>query len=562
MKNTQTYIRINGMKHKCIAILLCVLLAVLPAGCKRQENEPQSTPTPTEIAMATASPVPLQGGEFSLPMPINPFTSETDTGTGVTPLTINTEEMRNICSLISEPLVRCDANNRIVPSLAEKWSVDETGLVWTFQLRKGVRWHDGTGTLSAQDVLYTYDQIRAMSDSCYYYSFLEEFVSGCEQIDELSVRVTMKSKGYMSLYAMLFPIIRAESANATTLIGTGPYKITNYTDSGSAQTLELSAYDSWWKQMPYITKIYGLSRESNAVALDSLEAGLLSMVPTDSVSAGKYRSAGEIAVLDVNTQDAEILLVNHQNSILKDVNVRKAIAMALDRSEIVSNVYMNRATLCDVPVPTDSFLYSAESKVYDYMPAMADNLLKEAGYEDRDGDGFLEKNGRKLKLTLLVNESTESSYRKSAAAVVEAQLTAVGFEIEVVTAKYALGDEQCEFMDKLHNKEFDLAMAGVNVPRNGNLSALIGTGGAKNFGGFSSANMDALLQNVKLAGDETALKEAHSALQQRFVEELPFIMLYFRLNSVIYFSDIKNVSDVRDTDPLRTVEKWYMQQAE
>ena len=241
---------------------------------------------------------------------------------------------------------------------------------------------------------------------------------------------------------------------------------------------------------------------------------------------------------------------------LQNADVRQAIAYAVNRSAIVSNVYMNHATVADVPVPPDSFLYDATTKVYDYNLDKAAALLKNAGYADTNGDGIVEKDGQKLHLRLLVNESTESTYRKNAAALLADQLKKAGIEVEVVTAKMSLGDANNEFAQKLTNGDFDMAMAGFSLEPGGNLAPYLMAGGSRNYGAISGYDKE--LAAVSNAADENSLKQAHFALQQKFVKELPFIMLYFRMNSIVYSANIQGVQDIRATDVFRTVSTWYI----
>lgn len=549
MKNTKRFTR-------TLSSLLAILLAagLLLSACSR-EAAPEADATPEQLLPTAApTPMPAAGGEIQIPIPRNPLQSEG--GAVTSPLSMNTEEMRNMYSLVYEPLLRCDTANTLTPALAEKWSCDESGRIWTLTLRNGVKWHSGDAALTVEDVLYTLGQIRILGTDSYY-SLTNQFVESANKLDDLTVQITMTQPGITALYALLFPVMCAGGNGDLAMNGTGPYRV----KAVGASYINLEANAAWWKQAPYITDIRCLSRESNAVALSSYEAGQLSVVPTDTASAGKYREAGVTNVLDVLSQDAEILLVNHSSSVLRNSAVRKAIAYAIDRSAIVSNVYMNRASITDVPVPPDSFLYSPASKVYDYNTSMALSLLAEAGYEDTDGDGLLENvnnPARKLTFRLLVNDSTESTYRKSAAQLIANQLLTIGVTVEVETEKLTVGDAQSPFITRLESGDFDLALAGFNLPRSGLLDPYLSIGGARNYGHYASTDMAACLLSVRVAADEKTLRDAHAALQAQFVSDLPFIVLYFRMTSIVYAAEIQGVADVRDTDIFRTVEKWYI----
>jgi len=550
MKSIKGFIK---FRHRIAACLLAFVL--LLSGCSNAGSAPlkeiELLPTPTP------SPQPAQGGTLEIPIPRNPLKSASGTDVQANPLLVNTEEMFNMYWLVYEPLLRCDGTNQLIPSLAEKWESDETGRVWTISLRKGVNWHMIDRTLTADDVLYTLEQIKDLgSDS--YYSAANDAIESAEKIDDHTLRITMNQPGTSSLYALIFPVICEQTVD-NTLIGTGPYRVKNSSDT----RIELIVNDQWWKQQPYIQNITCMAKENNEVALASLEAGQLNFVPTSVVSVGKYRDEGVTSVVDVMTQDAEMLLINHENAILSDTAVRKALVHALNRSALVSNVYMNRATICDVPIPTDSFLYSPSTKVYDYNVNTAAQYLQQAGWIDIDEDGVLERKTdatQELKLRLLVSESTENTYRKSAAALMQAQLAQVGIVLEIETAKLTIGTTDSDFAKKLQDGDFDLALAGFRLSENGDLTPYLKQDGSRNYGSYHNTIMENLLDKAVKAVGEKQMQDAYALVQEQFIQDVPFIMLYFRLNSVICSADINNLTDVREPDLMRTVDKWHIMQ--
>ncbi|OQB25155.1 MAG: Oligopeptide-binding protein AppA precursor [Firmicutes bacterium ADurb.Bin182] len=533
--------------------ILCVILALVfifaMSGCA--DPEPVSD-LAIVVPTAEPSPAPAEGGELRVPMPEN--------AAFYNPLSVNTEEMKLMYSLVFESLVRVDKENLIVPALAENWAADETGKVWTFNLRKNVLWHNSTSVFSSSDVEYTYQKLLAMGSDTYY-SYAAERISSVEAIDANTVKITMKEPGYASLYALTFPIMCAnvDMLSADFPIGTGPYFVSESNDS----RLVLSANKNWWRQGAYIPRIIFEARDDNETALASYQAGQLNFVPTSNLSSGKYREQGVSVVQDVMTQISEVMLINHQNGILQDIRVRKALAYALNRIDLVSNVYMNHAFLSDVPVAPDSFLYESKSKIYDYDLDAADALLNEAGWTDKDNDGIREKDNssKELTLTLLVNDSTESNARHEAAMLMQSQLALAGFEIEIVALPFKLGDEKSEYAQKLKSGDFDLALAGFNLSRDTDLSVFLKPGGKHNYGHYNNSAMAILADAVVHAADETAARDAASELQMRFVEDLPFINLYFRMNSIVYSAEIKGVQGVREPDIFANIEKWYINTA-
>ena len=543
IKNMKRFMKRNWVKLTAAALSLCV--ALLP-GCKKAGAEPAEE---SQIVLPTPEPEPqpVSGGELRLPMPANADIAD--------PYVVNTEEMLSLYSLIYEGLIRLDGVGKLTASLAETWTADTSGKVWTINLRTSARWHDSGRQLSAEDVKYSYDRLAAMEGGSYYSALLSR-VEKVDIIDSATVEITMKTKGISALYALTFPILPYTSTTLDLPEGTGPYRVSQ---AGSARIV-LEANDNWWRLRPYIDTITFLARDSNDTALASYEAGQLDMVPTSLVSAGRYREEGTTAVIDIMTQSAELILINSTCESLKDIKARQAIACALDRSEIISNVYMNRAQACDVPVAPDSWIYDNTSKIYDYNTARAMTLLNELGWADVDNDDKLELNGRNYDeffLTLLVNSSTDT-VRLQAAQMAADQLGALGITVEIVSAEYVLGDSECEYMQLLKAGSFDIAMVGFNLGRDADLSSLVNRDGANNYGRFTNAYLESLAESMNTAEDEASYMAASHEMQQAIAAELPFITLYFRQNSIVYSTDIQGLTDVREPDIFRTVSRFTL----
>jgi len=545
MKNTKRFTRTGRSRSLRTAALCLVFVCVFTvfAGCGAPvEEDTLAVPTPVP------EPAPASGGVLRLPMPVNPDLSD--------PLKVNTEELHMLFSLVFEGLIRCDEKNQLIPALAENWSSDESGKHWTFHLRRGVKWHGTDAVLSARDVKYTIDRIASMQES--YYSYVTDAVENVSIVDEYTLRITMKEAGLSQLYALIFPVMRS-GEDKELPSGTGPYRFANYNTRDDVVTL--TANESWWRQTVHISTVVFVSRASNDTALASYAAGQLNMVPTSSLNAGRYREEGVTTVLDIMTQQAEMILVNHADSILKDINVRKAIAYGIDRSELIANIYMYRAMPVDVPIAPDSWAYEGKSKIYDYNPAQAKTLLADAGWKDIDNDGILEnrlRGNQELKLTLLVNENTDVNARRDAANLIAEQLAELGIVITVETAAFSIADDDSDYLTRLQNGDFDLALAGFNLSRSGDIRPYIASDGEYNYGSFYDATLTGLTKALVNAVDEKSYRDAAGAMQLEFVNQLPCIMLYFRYNSIVYSNDIMGVGAIREPDIFRNVESWYM----
>lgn len=538
MKNIKRCIRMH--LKRAINLMLCLAALAGFVGCGVDLNG--TSPT-NALATDQDLPAAVSGGELRLPVSINADVTN--------PLLVKTEEVAAMFSLVYEQLLSCEQSGRLMPALAENWTSDDSGRVWTFNLRKSVRWQGTEHFLTASDVKYALDKLSALGDESYY-SFVFNYVESYEVVDESTIKITMKQPGLASLYALLFPILCSQTTNASP--GTGPYVFASVSD----EEIVMVANEQWWKHTPYIPKVIFEPRENNETALASYLAGQLNFVPTSSLSVGRYREEDNTSIIDMMTQNVELLIVNHHNVLLSTPNIRKAIAYGIDRTELITNIYMNRAFAADVPIAPDSWVYESKSKIYDYDPAKAIVLLTQEGFENTDDDAYLEYPGsaNELSFTLLVNETTESGARKDAANMIASQLEKIGIKVTVEAAAFSLTSEDNEYEQRLQSGDFDLALVGLNLGRNNDIRPLL-SGGAKNFGGYTGQSLNDLAKTFVTAVDEKSSRDAASQFQLAFVQELPFITLYFRLHSLVYSSDLKGISDLRKPDLLKNIDQWY-----
>lgn len=543
MRNTK-----NSIRNLIISIFL--LAAVVITGCGGSV-----TPEPTE-APATSEPTQAPDGSpvgrIRLPMPENMADAE-----DCDPIGVRTEEMYQLFSLVFDTLIGVNGSNMLVPSLAMSWRSGGER-IWLISLRQGVTWHDGS-SFTADDVVSTYDRIRRQTDG--YYSDAAENIVSLMKLDESTIRVEMRSAGLSALYCLNFPITKANSDEV--LMGTGAYRLESMTD----EEIKLTVNTDWWGGTPQIETVEFLARGSNDLAIASYEAGMLDFVPTNSLTAKQYSSAGETVVASCMTQQMETLLINHNNTHLRKREFRSAIAHLIDRSSIIANVYMNNARSCDMPVPPDSWLYDSSQVVYGYDRELALSLLTEQGYTI-DEDGNIRYFGEKVSLRILVGSTPENSVRAEAAQLIADSLTSFGIGVELITANHdtasASPDPESEapysgdteFVRLLREGNWDLALVGFSLSESNSLSKYLTPSGSNNFGHYSSETMTSLIEIMDSAVDEASLREAAYAVQSEFAEELPFIVLYFRLNSVIYSADIQGIGQLREPRLLENMKDW------
>ena len=525
----------------CLLFALCAAL-LLCAACGQETPAPSASPTPV---LADEGESSMAEGVLVTAIPANYST--------IDPLLADNREVQSLLSLVYEPLLAYDNTSRLTAALAETWSTTDGGVTWTVNLRRNVRWHGSEDTLSANDVIYTYRVLQTEAYAGSVYAAQAEKIASIEAVDEYTLIVTGKDAGMSALYALTFPIVSRE--HFTQNAGTGPYSIAAADDEVG---VELTANPNWWKRTPYIQTIRAVCMEEGS-ALSLYGIREVNFAPTNSVTASTYREEGVTNVYEVNTQHCEMMFLNHNSWRLSDSKVRQAIAYALDRPEIISQCYYNHMAVTDLPVPPDSWLYDSQSLVYDTNTERAEQLLEEAGWIDYDGDGVREQRQNdtliELSLTLLVNDTPDDLTRRDAAALIQEQLGAVGIRVDVTAAAWS--GETNAYATALEAGGFDLALVGMQMPRSYDLTELLGTEGAYNYGNYSSERMDELLRRANSASSESELQERMAAVYELFLEELPFVQLYFRTYSVVYSAELVPSTNIRYTELYNSIERWY-----
>lgn len=538
MRNTRTY----TIKIRLTAFIITLFSLLSINGCSHSNRTPSESAQPSASPLSTQEPQPTHGGTLRLPMPENVLTENNK----LNPLLVRTEETYQLYSLLFDPLIAVDNTNMLAPSLARSWKADNSG--WLISLRNDVKWHDGSA-FTADDVIRTFEAIKALDKDCYY-SDTSVNITEILKVDELSIHVKTRHPGLMSLYSLNFPIVKFNADGS--VFGTGAYRL----KSASSEQVVLEVNNEWWDKTPYFDTVEFLSRGSNDLALASYEAGLLDFVPSSLLTVGQYASAGETIVADCMTQQMETLLINHNNEFLKDSRFRSAIAMLIDRTTIINNTYMGKARSCDVPFPPDSWLYDASCVAFDYDVEGAKQLLSDIGF-NTDSDERLCWDYRPIKLRLLCSSTPENTIRSDASKLIASNLDAVGIEVEIIEVTNEQTEEGNSFITKLEEGEWDLAAVGFNLAQSNELSGYLYSDGQNNYGHYRDIEMENLVGALRNMSSEQPMRDTAYELQSYFVEELPFIVLYFRLDSVIYNAEIQGVGTLREPWLVYGQQNWH-----
>lgn len=554
MRYTKVYIRIFRIIG--LLIVLCMTLAVGACGAVPVSEQQDLNIAQYTLPPIVESPVPIQGGELRFPIP-KKF-EDLKPAQSLNPLKVKNIELYNLYSLIYEQPVRIDVNGTAIPELAETWNVDETGKKWTFRLRKGVKWQDGSGDFTSADVIYTIQQIKSYSESNSTYARYKDLLDDYTAVDENTVEITLTEPGNAAIYFMTFPVLckaycDGGNIDELTPMGTGPYAVENYQPEIE---MSLKPNELWWRQSPYIGKLTAVCCDDHDSELEAFSEGNIDFLTTSIITVDTFKKFGVKESVDYMTHFYDCLIPNTKSGLFSDVNMRRALAYALDKRDIVSQALLGHAVAADYPVPPDSFLSGGSSNIYEYNTQKAAALFEQAGWKDRNGDGSLEKvDGTQitnLTIRLLVPLNKEDTYRRDVAENIEYQLKQCGITVEVDEQEYDA------YKQSLESGNFELALCSFYLDQNPDISFMIGSSGSINYGGFSDPDMDTLLSNCSAALNEDDMKKAYLDMENKFTEAVPQISLYFRTNALLYDADINIKGSIRETSVYTTIPQWYL----
>jgi peptide/nickel transport system substrate-binding protein len=520
-------------RHTPTLLLLapCLLLACKPAG------PVTAPPAPTSAAAPAFSPEPVRPKRATKnelivhmeaePPHLNPL------------LRPNPWSGRVAMMNIYEPLLYEDPYTyELKPALAERWELSKDGLSLTFHLRKGVKWHDGE-PFTAKDVAFTLDKIfDPAADTATYRGDFEPFLDEkkrYEATDEGTVVLYLnKKKKSAFLLASLAAVpilpghvfaageLNAHPANSAP-VGTGPYVFKRWR---RGKGILLRRSPSYWGAPAGPEQITFFLLPAPDTALAAASRGFLDLL-------GRL-PPHQLAALPPEVQESfdrgsyyparySFLLFNTARPVFQEKEVRKAIAMLVDRETIQREIEKDRVRLIESPYLFGSKSYNTALKPLPFDPAGAAQLLEKAGWKDLDGDGVREKKGVRLAFSFALTAGSPRLERQ--VVLIQKELQRAGIQMELEEVAWSALSEKIE----RHDFELTAFLRSHTTTRidsfGGFHSSQVGPGG-QNYGSYSNPEVDKLLEQIRAEPDEEKRVRLEWRLQEILHEELPQIFLF------------------------------------
>ena len=502
------------MKRRILnSITLLLLPALILTGCWHESDlntEPEELLSEEEL-QSTESP-DSEENHINLPEQFAlPYLSERT----LDPITCSDGMQQVVSSLLYEGLFQSDTNLEPIPRLCSAYTYDSTTLTYTFTLRDGVTFSDGS-PLTGADVKDTLNRARTSER---YQARLSHVTDVANYGNTVTVSLSKADSGFPAL--MDIPIVKSTTATATAPIGTGPYLLSQE-ETGAY----LVANQIWWQGNGQPAERIALVEASNQDSmLYRFTSHEVQLITADLTGISPISATGHISYQDADTTILQYLGCNTRRAPLNDAAFRRALYLGIDRTHIVDALLSGHGTVTQFPISPVSPLYPVNLETRFSHDAFSTALTEAAYTAERP-------------LTLLVN--AENSFKVSIAQYLAETFTAAGIPVTVNSLPWE------DYTHALSTGNFDLYYGEVKLTANWDISPLLSSSGKLNYGGWSDEQTNELLTAYAMADNRAV---AMQTLCQHLQEQAPILPICFKSTSVLMYADVVSGLTPTMTEP-------------
>jgi dipeptide transport system substrate-binding protein len=434
---------------------------------------------------------------------------------------------------------------KVVPGLAEKWTISEDGRVYTFNLRRGVKWHSTsrsfkpTRNFNADDILFSIERqwkeehpyFRVTSANHSYFSDMgmPALLKSVEKVDDYTVRITLNQPEapFLSDLAMPFAAIQSKEYADAMLkagtpekidqdpIGTGPFYLLQYQKDA---VIRYRTFNDYWGGRAKIDDlIYAITPDAS-VRWAKLQRNECHIMPyPNPADLDAMKKDPNVQIMEQPGLNVGYLAFQTTKKPFDDVRVRKAISMAIDKKAIIDAVYLSSGVAAKNPIPPSLWSYNDAVQDDPFDPAAARKLLAEAGHP----------NGLETDLWAMPVQRPYNPNARRIAELVQADLAKIGVKATIKSFEWG------EYRKRLQAGEHQMGMlgwTGDNGDPDNFLHTLLGCDSAKSASGgniakFCHKPFDDLVVKAKTVSDQAERTRLYEQAQVIFKEQAPWFTI-------------------------------------
>ena len=464
------------------------------------------------------------------------------------PLLTTNKNVQDITKLIYEPLVDISSDYKATPALATEWAKQDA-TTYIIKLRENVKWSNGD-RFTSNDVQFTYDKLKENSSI---YSSNLEHVTMLEVVDDYMVKMYLDQEVPFFEYYLTFPILPKTFYDTQDYyntgivpVGTGKYKVENVQEN----YITLTKNTNWWDRDTELSleEITVNVYDSVGELYNAFKLGNVDMVSTSNMNIQDYIGTMGYSTKEIKGREHDFLVLNTQNTLLANQEVRRAISYCIDKENITSSIFNSKYFTSSFSLDYGNWLYQDQDASSGYNVDQAKQVLVDNGWTYRNSYWQKTENSRtqRISLNLLVRASDSS--KVAVAENIKGQLENQGIRINIVKAS----DEQ--YNNAINERNYDIALCSMTLSPSPDLDIFFGT---SNLANYSNEEVTNIMNEVKNTTDENALKERYARLAEIYKTDVPYISLYNNKYTAAYSSSL--VGDINPNwfNLFYGIEGWY-----
>jgi peptide/nickel transport system substrate-binding protein len=531
-------------KNRLFYLSLCLLLAACPQ--KKPAESVALTHFPTEV-----------GGQLLSAMPAEP--------SGLIFMVAGESASAAIASNIFNTLLKYNQNLDLTGELAERWQISDDKKTITFTLKPNLTWADGK-PLTSDDVLFTWQLVTDENTRSPYASDFQ-LVKKAEAPDSRTFRVTYNQAfspaldSWAGLQILPKHLLQGQDIHTTAFarspVGSSYYQLTHWKHG---ENIQLSRNPKSVLGQANIDKLITRIIPDNSAQFLELMADNIDSMGLDPIKYSRVIPARPELNKKLNLykelgNSYTYLGFNLKHKPFDDVRVRRAINYAIDKQEMIDGVLLGLGVNIASPYKPGTRWSNPNLQPYPYDPAKAKALLVEAGFQDSNGDGILEKNGKPFSFEILTNQNKE---REKSAVLIQRRLKAVGIQVTIRPLEWA------SLLSRfIHTGDFDAVILGWGLGLDPDQFSMWHSSqqapGQFNFIGYNNPEVDKLLEQGRLEFDPEKRMKIYHAFAQKLLEDSPIVYLSAGYGLTAMH---KRVQGIIDPVPPAGVgydsQKWYI----
>jgi len=520
-------------------------------------------PPPPDTTISLASPAPS-------PAPRVLRDGVVGTISTLDPLFALSRPELDVDALLFSGLTRLAPDGSVLPDLASSWTASRDGRAWTFQLRGGAAWHDGA-PVTAADVVFTVLTTQRPD----YHGPLAGAWEGVtvQELDRFDVRFTLSTPVANFPLAARSPILPAHvladesvtemgtSSFGLSPVGSGPFRLVSLdgtgavlqrVDAAAATPAPLPTDPLNWTAPATVQQVdVRLFQDQDALAAAFRTGNLDAAGGLGADLTASLGALPGVTLVRYPRTVATVVMLNLRfgHTLFQNVDVRRALLLAIDRDALVRNQLGGLGVRADSLIPPSSWAFSATSAGrVPYDTAAAAKALVAAGWK-RSGSGWL-RPGSKAKVTieLLTVDAATNPIDAAIASQVEAAWARIGLPVRFVTVT---ADQLVN--ERLVPGQYDAAIVDLNVGLDADLYPLLASAqapvGGSNLSGFQSPKLDRLLEAARAYTSQATRARRLTAVEADLAQELPILPLVYADYAYVVRGTVQGPSSTLISDP-------------